>query len=81
MARIRAQSLLSNPYRPMVLYIGTARKAAGIKYVNSARFITSRPPFMRRREMAKAAAEAIIRVRTAVAQEIASEFHIWRQKL
>ena len=36
--------------------------------------------FMRRRLMAKAAALAIISVRTAVAHEIASEFHICSQK-
>jgi hypothetical protein len=49
--------------------------------VNSARFITSRPPFIRSRLIAKAAMLAISSVSTAVAQEIAIEFHIWRQKL
>ena len=31
MARISAQSLFRSPYMPMVLYIGTARNAAGMK--------------------------------------------------
>ena len=31
MAKIKAHWLFSKPYKPMVLYIGTAKKAAGMK--------------------------------------------------
>ena len=44
---------------PIVLYIGTARNAAGMKYVNRARFITVRPPCTLSRLIANAAAVAI----------------------
>ena len=54
-ARISDHWLLRSPYTPIVLYIGTARNAAGMKYVKSARFIMSRPPFTLSRLIANAA--------------------------
>ena len=64
----------------MVLYIGTARKAAGMKYVNSARFSTVRPPRTLSRLMAKAAQVDTISVSAPTDTAISSEFHICSQK-
>ncbi len=64
----------------MALYIGTARKAAGMKYVNRARFITVRPPRTFSRLIAKAAVVATNRVITPTAPAISTEFHICTQK-
>ena len=64
----------------MVRYIGTARNAAGMKYVSSARFITARPPLTFRRLIANAAAVAINRVSAPVATAITTEFQSCSQK-
>ncbi len=64
----------------MVRYIGTARNAAGIKYVNSARFITQRPPGMRSREIENAAAVAMNSVSAPTATAITTEFQNCTQK-
>ena len=59
----------------MVLYIGTARNAAGMKYVNSARFMTARPPRTLSRLMANAAPVATISVSIPTVTAISNEFH------
>jgi hypothetical protein len=60
--------------------MGTARKAAGMKYVNSARFITARPPRTLSLLIANAAPVAISRVMTPDATAMRSEFQSWSQK-
>src|SRR5258706_15200804 len=74
------QRLLSSPYVPIALYIGTARNAAGMKYVKSAAFITMRPPLTFNRLMANAAQVATASVSTPTATAIQSEFQICSQK-
>ena len=64
----------------MVLYMGTARNAAGMKYVNSARFITVRPPRTLSLLMAKAAVVATNSVIAPTDNAITSEFHSCSQK-
>ena len=65
---------------PIVLYIGTARKAAGMKYVKSARFMIVRPPRTRSRLIANAAVVAMNSVIAPTATAISTEFHICSQK-
>ena len=79
-ARISAHWLLSRPYVPIALYIGTARNAAGMKYVKSARFIVRRPPLTLRRLIANAAAVAITNVIAPTATAMISEFQSCLQK-
>ena len=80
MARMSDHWLFRIPYTPIVLYMGTARNAAGMKYVKSARFIMRRPPFTFSRLMANAAPVATTSVSTPTATAMISEFHICSQK-
>ena len=70
--------------RVSFLYIGTAKNAAGMKQVNSARFITVRPPRTLRRPIANAAEVATNSVMaataTASATAISTEFQSCSQK-
>ena len=70
--------------RVSFLYIGTAKNAAGMKQVNSARFITVRPPRTLLRPITNAAEVATNSVMaataTATATAISTEFQSCSQK-
>ena len=65
---------------PIVLYIGTARNAAGMKYVNSARFMIVLPPLTLSRLIANAAKVATSSVSTPTLTAISNEFQSCSQK-
>ena len=68
--------------RVSCLCIGTAKNAAGMKQVNSARFITVRPPRTLLRPIANAAEVATnsVMAATATATVISTEFQSCSQK-
>ena len=65
---------------PIALYIGTARNAAGMKYVNSAQFSTMRPPRALSRLIANAAVVATSSVIAPTEHAITNEFQSCNQK-
>src|SRR5579862_5781149 len=79
-ARIKAQRVFSNAYALIALYIGTARNAAGMKYVKSAQLSTARPPRAFRRLIENAAVAAMPSVIAPTATAITSELPNCRQK-